>query len=220
MLKTHRYIGNIEDRYIGVLSDTFYCNFCRDIAYLSLYRGNRYIEDRCIGVPLYTVKNVPVFVPVFLYAVTMLIFPINRIISSEKWFNYVVTFLFFEDAKNLGWSDATKRRKKRGWPYDPWRHTFFQLLTWTSLGNPVNTNENHTNVCKFLQLYRAISLLTKDLSLSNLAVLLISRRSFQWCRQIFTTGLYKKLKNRKNVYYVPYKPHTLIMHNMFRLYSY
>ena len=37
-------------------------------------------------------KNVHVFVPVFLYAVTMLIFQIKRIISSEKWFNYVVTF--------------------------------------------------------------------------------------------------------------------------------
>ena len=39
-----------------------------------------------------TVKNIPAFVPVFLYAVTMLIFQIKRIISSEKWFNYVVTF--------------------------------------------------------------------------------------------------------------------------------
>ena len=37
------------------------------------------------------------------------------IISSEKWFNYVVTF-FFEKAKNLGRSDDAKRRKKRGWP--------------------------------------------------------------------------------------------------------
>ena len=27
--------------------------------------------------------------------VTMLIFQIKRIISSEKWFNYVVTFFFF-----------------------------------------------------------------------------------------------------------------------------
>ena len=53
-LKTHRYI---EDRYIGVLSHTFYCNFCRDIAYLSLYRGYRYIEDRCIGVPLYMITG-------------------------------------------------------------------------------------------------------------------------------------------------------------------
>ena len=37
-------------------------------------------------------KNLHVFVPGFLYAVTMLIFQIKRIISSEKWFNYVVTF--------------------------------------------------------------------------------------------------------------------------------
>ena len=35
----------------------------------------------------YTVQNVPVFVPVFLYAVAMLIFQIKRIISGEKWFN-------------------------------------------------------------------------------------------------------------------------------------
>ena len=56
-------------------------------------------------------------VPVFLYAVTMLIFQMKRNISSEKWFNYVVTFvLFFENAKNLGRSDDAKRRKKRGWP--------------------------------------------------------------------------------------------------------
>ena len=41
----------------------------------------------------------------------MLIFQIKRIISSEKWFNYVVT-LFFENAKNLGRSDDAKRRKK------------------------------------------------------------------------------------------------------------
>ena len=33
---------------------------------------------------------------------TMLIFQIKRIISSEKWCNYVVTFFFFyENAKNL-----------------------------------------------------------------------------------------------------------------------
>ena len=50
LYREYRYI---EDRYIGVLSHTFYCNFCRDIAYLSLYRGYRYIEDLCIGVPLY-----------------------------------------------------------------------------------------------------------------------------------------------------------------------
>ena len=44
----------------------------------------------------YTVKNFSVFVPVFLYTITMLIFQIKRIISSEKWFNFGVTsFSFF-----------------------------------------------------------------------------------------------------------------------------
>ena len=50
LYREYRYI---EDHYIEVLSHTFYCNFCRDIAYLSLYRGYRYIEGRFIGVPLY-----------------------------------------------------------------------------------------------------------------------------------------------------------------------
>ena len=62
---------------------------------------------------IYSKKNVPVFVPAhwFLYAVTMLIFQIKRIISSEKWFNYVVTF-FFGNSKNVGRSDDAKRRKR------------------------------------------------------------------------------------------------------------
>ena len=42
----------------------------------------------------YTVKNVPVFVPIFLYAVTMLIFQIKRNVSSEKRFNDVITFFW------------------------------------------------------------------------------------------------------------------------------
>ena len=43
----------------------------------------------------------------------MLIFQIKIIISSEKWFNYVVTTssFFFENVKNLGRSDDAKRRK-------------------------------------------------------------------------------------------------------------
>ena len=61
-------------------------------------------------------KNVHVFVPVFLYAVTMLIFQIKRIISSEKGRNYIVTFIF-EKTKNWGRSDDGKWRKIRGWPY-------------------------------------------------------------------------------------------------------
>ena len=44
-------------------------------------------------------KNVPVFVPVLLYAVTIPIFQIRRIISSEKWFNYVVPFFFLKMLK-------------------------------------------------------------------------------------------------------------------------
>ena len=39
-LDSYRYIGNIvisiEDHYIGVPSHTFYCNFCRDIEYLTI----------------------------------------------------------------------------------------------------------------------------------------------------------------------------------------
>ena len=42
----------------------------------------------------------------FLDAVTMLNFQIlKRITSSETWSNYVVTFFFLENAKNLGRSD-------------------------------------------------------------------------------------------------------------------
>ena len=46
-------------------------------------------------------KKVPVFVPVFLYTVTVLIFQIKRIISSEKWFIFFVTssFIFLKMAK-------------------------------------------------------------------------------------------------------------------------
>ena len=54
----------------------------------------------------------------------MLIFQIKRIISSEKWFNYVVALFFvlfcflFQNAKNLGRSETLKEEKKRGWPYN------------------------------------------------------------------------------------------------------
>ena len=46
-------------------------------------------------------KKVPVFVPVFLYTVTVLIFQIKRIISSEKWFIHFVTssFIFLKMPK-------------------------------------------------------------------------------------------------------------------------
>ena len=74
-------------------------------------------------------KNVHVLVPVFLYAVTMLIFQIKRIISSEKWCNYVVTFFLGGGGMPNIWvgrSGDGKRRKKEdglnliktfdGWP--------------------------------------------------------------------------------------------------------
>ena len=57
------------------------------------------------------------FLFLFLFFSTLsfivLIFQIKRIISSEKWFNDVVTsFFFLENVKNLGRSDDAKRRKK------------------------------------------------------------------------------------------------------------
>ena len=62
------------------------------------------------------VKNVPVFVPVYLYAVTMLISQIKRIISSEKWFNYIVTF-FWKMPKIWVGQTMLNGENKRGWPY-------------------------------------------------------------------------------------------------------
>ena len=56
LTKTHRYIGNIVISKIVISRFCpihFTVNVCRDKAYLSLYRGYRYIEDRYIGVPLY-----------------------------------------------------------------------------------------------------------------------------------------------------------------------
>ena len=50
------------------------------------------------------------------FSMLLITMRIKRIISSEKWFNYVVTFFFFENDKNLGQSDDVKREKKRGWP--------------------------------------------------------------------------------------------------------
>ena len=43
----------------------------------------------------YAAKNVPVFVPVFLYAVTMLIFQIKRIISEKNGLTTSLLFFFF-----------------------------------------------------------------------------------------------------------------------------
>ena len=78
------------------------------------------VNIHIFGLTTYT-KYDRVFVPVFLYDVTILIFQIKRIISSEKWFHYVLTFFFSENAKNLGRSDDAKRRKNGEglrWPKD------------------------------------------------------------------------------------------------------
>ena len=58
----------------------------------------------------------------------MLIFQIKRIISSEKWFNYFATF-FFLNAKNLGWLDYAKQRKKKGWP----KKMKYFVIIWVSI---------------------------------------------------------------------------------------
>ena len=58
-------------------------------------------------------KNVHGFVPVFLYAVTMLIFQIKRIISSEKWCNYVVTFFFFLKMAKIWVGQTTVNGEKK-----------------------------------------------------------------------------------------------------------
>ena len=55
-------------------------------------------------------KNVHVFVPVFLYAVTMLIFQIKRIISTEKWCNYDI---FFWKIPKIGVGRTTVNGEKK-----------------------------------------------------------------------------------------------------------
>ena len=62
----------------------------------------------------YTVKNAPVFVPVFLYAVTILIFQTKRIISNEKWFNYVNSLPFFLKMPKIWVGRTTPNGEKKG----------------------------------------------------------------------------------------------------------
>ena len=56
-------------------------------------------------------KNVHVSVPVFLYAVTKLVFQIKRIFQVKNGVTTSSLFLFL-NARNLGRSDDSKRRKK------------------------------------------------------------------------------------------------------------
>ena len=54
----------------------------------------------------------------------MLIFHIKRIILSEKWCNYIITFFFLKLLKNLDWPDDSKCRKKE----DGLRYFHFSLI--------------------------------------------------------------------------------------------
>ena len=59
---------------------------------------------------------------------------------------------------------------------------------------------HHTNVCKISRLWGFMSSLIFNKSLSNLALLLILRRSFQWCGRIFVNlSMSKVEKNREKV---------------------
>ena len=61
-------------------------------------------------------KNVYVFVPVFLDTVTVLIFQIKRIISSEKWCNYVVIIIIFLKMPKIwvGRTAVSREKKEDG----------------------------------------------------------------------------------------------------------
>ena len=69
------------------------------------------VNIHIFGLTTYT-KYDRVFVPVFLYDVTMLIFQIKRIISSEKWFNYVVTFFLKMTKIWVGWTTLNEEKKE------------------------------------------------------------------------------------------------------------
>ena len=62
-------------------------------------------------------KNVPVFVPVFLYTVLCSFFRLKELFKVKNGLTVLLLLLlFFENANNLGRSDDAKRRKKRGCP--------------------------------------------------------------------------------------------------------
>ena len=52
----------------------------------------------------------------FFYAVTVLIFQIKRIISSEKWCNYVITFFVLKMPNIWVGRMTVNGERKRGWP--------------------------------------------------------------------------------------------------------
>ena len=52
------------------------------------------------------------FLFVFMLLITMCIFQIKRIISSEKWFNYVVTFFLKMTKIWVGWTTLNEEKKE------------------------------------------------------------------------------------------------------------
>ena len=54
----------------------------------------------------------------------------------------------------------------------------------------------HTNVCKISRLWGAVSSMVVNKSLSNLAILLILRRSFHWCRRFCPNLLMPKVEKK------------------------
>ena len=55
---------------------------------------------------------------------------------------------------------------------------------------------HHTNVSKISRLSGAVSSMVVNKSLSNLAILLILRRSFHWCRQFCPNLLMSKVEKK------------------------
>ena len=69
------------------------------------------------------------------------------------------------------------------------------LQTFVKSNGPIKWAPASVNFRNFAELYIAtIPSLAKDASLSNLAILLILRRSFQWCRRIFPNWSIKKVE--------------------------
>ena len=55
---------------------------------------------------------------------------------------------------------------------------------------------HHTNVCKISRLWGAVSSMVVNKSLSNLAILLILKRSFHWCRRFCPNLLMSKVEKK------------------------
>ena len=67
-------------------------------------------------------------------------------------------------------------------------------------------HHHHSNVCKFSQLCGALSSLTWDVSLSNLAILLTLRCSLQWYRRIFRNLSLSKVEKTVKRSFSPQNP--------------